>query len=58
MWQHVLLLVLNLSLDAGIPSLQGTDSGLQTDLGGGCEPTGGAKFSAPRLITLNFLLGS
>jgi hypothetical protein len=58
MWQYVLLLILDLSLYAGVPSLQGTYSGPRAHLGGGCEPTGGAKFMAPRSITLIFLLGS
>jgi hypothetical protein len=58
MWQYVLLLILELSLYTGVPSLQGTDSGPRAHLGGGCEPAGGAKFLAPRSIILNFSLGS
>jgi hypothetical protein len=54
-WMHALLLVLTLSLYAGVPALQGTDSGPWTHLRRGCEPAGGANSSAPRSVILSFL---
>jgi hypothetical protein len=50
-----LLLVLASSLYVGVPSLQDIDSGSRAHLGKSCEPTGGANFSVPRSIILNFL---
>jgi hypothetical protein len=55
---HVSPFVLTWNLYAGVPGLQGTDSGPQAHLGRGCEPAGGAKFSVPRSVILIFLLGS
>jgi hypothetical protein len=50
--------VLIWNLYAGVPGPQGTDSGPRAHLERGCEPTGGANSLTPRLVTLNFLLGS
>jgi hypothetical protein len=55
---HASPFVLTWSLYAGVPGLQGTDSGPWAHLGRGCEPAGGANFSAPRSVILIFLLGS
>jgi hypothetical protein len=40
-----------LSLDAGVPDPQGTDSGLWAHLGRGCEPTFGANILSPRSLS-------
>jgi hypothetical protein len=55
---HASPFVLTWNLYAGVPGLQGADSGPRPHLGRGCEPAGGANFSAPRSIILIFLLGS
>jgi hypothetical protein len=57
-WQHILLLVLASCLYAGVPSLQGTDSGSRAHLRRGNEFAGGAITSPSRLDILNFYLGS
>jgi hypothetical protein len=55
---HVSPFVLTWNLYTGVPGLQGTDSGPRAHLGRGCEPAGGANFSAPCSAILIFLLGS
>jgi hypothetical protein len=55
---HASPFVLTWNLYAGVPGLQGTDSGPRAHLGRGCEPAGGANFLAPRSVILIFLLGS
>jgi hypothetical protein len=57
-WMHALLLALTSSLYVGVLGLQGTDSGSWAHHGRGYEPAGGANFSAPHLVILNFLFGS
>jgi hypothetical protein len=51
---HALLLVLTLSLYAGVPGLQGADRGPRAHLEKGCEPAGEANFLAPHSIILSF----
>jgi hypothetical protein len=43
-------LVLTLSLYAGVPDLQGTDSGPRAHLRGGCESPGGVNIFLPALL--------
>jgi hypothetical protein len=60
-WQRVdarLASCLDLELVRGVSGLQGAARGPRVHLGRGCEPTGGANFSAPRSVILMFLLGS
>jgi hypothetical protein len=38
----------------GVPGLQGADRCPRAHLGRGCEPAGGANFSAPRSVILSF----
>jgi hypothetical protein len=45
---------LDLELVCRVLSLQGADRGPRAHLGRGCERTGGANFSAPRLVILSF----
>jgi hypothetical protein len=55
---HASPFVLTWNLYTGVPGLEGADSGPRAHLGRGCEPAGGANFSAPRSVILIFLLGS
>jgi hypothetical protein len=50
--------ILTWRLYAGVPDLQGTNSGPQAHLRRACEPTSGVNSSTPHLVILNFLLGS
>jgi hypothetical protein len=49
---HALLLALAWRLYAGVPGLQGTDSGPRTHLRRGGKPAGGAKIFFPRAVLL------
>jgi hypothetical protein len=51
---HVSPFVLTWNLYAGVPGLQGTDSGPRGHLRRGSEPAGGANFLAPRSVILIF----
>jgi hypothetical protein len=53
MWQYVFL-VLDSSLYAGVPDLQGTDSGPLAHLGSGNKTIGRANIYFPRLAFLRF----
>jgi hypothetical protein len=49
-WMHASPLVLTWSLYAGVPDLQGSDSGPWAHLVGGCEPPSGANIFLPALV--------
>jgi hypothetical protein len=55
---HASPFALTWNLYAEVPDLQSTDSGPRAHLERGCEPAGGANFSALRSIILIFLLCS
>jgi hypothetical protein len=54
---HASPFVLTWNLYAGVPGLQGIDSGLRAHLGRGSEPTGGANISFPALLFGTLYLG-
>jgi hypothetical protein len=58
MWQYVLLIVLDLSLYAWVPALQGTYSAPRAHLGRGNELVSGVTISPPHASILNFYHGS
>jgi hypothetical protein len=61
MWQHVHARpapCLDLEVIYGVPGLQGVDIGPRAHLRRGYKPAGGANFSVPHSVILNFLLGS
>jgi hypothetical protein len=54
---HASSFVLTWNLYAGVPGLQGTDSGPRAHLGRGSEPTGGGNISFPALLFGTLYLG-